>query len=353
MSPRSSGGPPGVSDGTGARRRDVALVAALTLLAFGLASLPGGTSLGPLVVALIVGVIVAATGWARSRRLAERAGVRFVARDVLRFGIVLLGARLDVRVLLELGPWALGGSVLGVAVAFAAVELAGRAFHLPVELRRAIAIGTAICGASAIAAALPLLRARAEHASLAIATISLVGTLGVLGFAGWSALTGAPPARAGMLAGATLQEVGHVVAAGDALGTEASERALLVKLSRVVLLAPTLLILGLMTRRARARTPGTGEPSAPAPLVPGFVIGFLAVSALVSLGAIPASVASLLATTGLIATAAAMTAIGLGVDLRVLRSTGRAAAVLGLVGFAVLLATMAAYYALVPLAAVG
>ena len=324
------------------------IVALTTLIAFGLARLPVGSSLGPLVVALILGAGLATTRWARRRRLAEAPGVRFVARDVLRFGIVLLGARLDVRVLLELGPWALVGSLLGVAVAFGAVELTGRAVRLPVELRRAIAIGTAICGASAIAAALPLLRARAEHASLAIATISVVGTLGVLGFAGWNALLGAPPPVAGMLAGATLQEVGHVVAAGDALGAEAADLALLVKLSRVVLLAPTLLILGLATRRQRADAGG-----AHAPLVPGFVAGFLVVSALVSLGAIPTSVASLLATVGLIATAASMTAIGLGVDLRVLRSTGRAAVLLGIVGFAVLLGTMAAYYALLPLGAIG
>lgn len=321
-----------------------ALVAALTLAAFGLARVPVGASLGPLVVALILGATLAATGWARTRRLGERPGVRFVARDVLRLGIVLLGARLDVRVLLELGPWALAGSVLGVAVAFTAVELTGRAFDVPKELRRAVAIGTAICGASAIAAALPLLRARAEHASLAIATISVVGTAGVLGFAGWNALVGAMPPQAALLAGATLQEVGHVVAAGDALGPAASEQALLVKLSRVVLLAPTLLILGWWTRRERARE---GGPAAP--LIPGFVAGFLVTSALVSVGAIPATVATGLAQAGVIATAAAMAAIGLGVDLRVLRTRGRAAAVLGVAGFAALLCAMALYYAFVPL----
>lgn len=327
----------------GARTRDLALLAALTAAAFGLARLPVGSSLGPLVVALLLGVALAATPWARGLRLGERPGVRFVARDLLRLGIVLLGARLDVRVLAAIGPWALAGSVLGVIVAFAAVEAAGRALRLAPELRRAVAIGTAICGASAIAAALPLLRARAEHASLAIATISLVGTVGVLGFAGWNAVVDAPTGPAALLAGATLQEVGHVVAAGDALGEDAAETALLVKLSRVVLLAPTLVVLGLVSRRARA-SEGGPRPA----LLPGFVAGFLATSALVSLGAIPPSWAAALANGGLIATAAAMAAIGLGVDLRVLRTRGRAAVTLGTLGFAVLLAAMAAYYALVP-----
>jgi uncharacterized integral membrane protein (TIGR00698 family) len=327
----------------GARLRDVAVVAALTAAAFALARLPLGSSLGPLVVALLLGVALAASGWARRRRLGERPGVRFVARDLLRLGIVLLGARLDVRVLTEIGPWALAGSVAGVAVAFAVVEGAGRALRLPPELRRAVAVGTAICGASAIAAALPLLRARAEHASLAIATISLVGIAGVLGFAGWSALTDAPTGTAALLAGAALQEVGHVVAAGDALGQDAAETALLVKLSRVVLLAPTLLVLGWVSRRARA-SEGGRRPA----LVPGFVAGFLATSALVSLGVIPPSWAAILAEGGVIATAAAMAAIGLGVDLRVLRARGRAAVVLGALGFVALLGAMAAYYAVVP-----
>jgi uncharacterized integral membrane protein (TIGR00698 family) len=328
---------------TVARSRDLALLAALTAAAFALARLPVGSSLGPLVLALLMGVALAATGWARRRRLGESPGVRFVARDVLRLGIVLLGARLDVRLLAAVGPWALAGSVLGVIVAFAAVEGAGRALRLPAELRRAVAVGTAICGASAIAAALPLLRARAEHASLAIATISLVGTIGVLGFAGWNALTDAPNGTAALLAGATLQEVGHVVAAGDALGDDAAETALLVKLSRVVLLAPTLVVLGLFGRREQ----GVGGGPRPA-LLPGFVAGFLVVSALVSVGAIPPSWAATLADGGVIATAAAMAAIGLGVDLRVLRARGRAAVTLGTLGFAALLVAMAAYYLVVP-----
>jgi len=165
----------------------------------------------------------------------------------------------------------------------------------------------------------------------------------VLGFAGWNALTDASSGTAALLAGATLQEVGHVVAAGDALGEDAADTALLVKLSRVVLLAPTLVVLGLVTRRARTDEAGT-RPA----LLPGFVVGFLATSALVSVGAIPPTWATILADAGVIATAAAMAAIGLGVDLRVLRTRGRAAVTLGTLGFVALLAAMAAYYAVVP-----
>ena len=330
------------SDETPQHLRDAILVLFITLCAFALAQLPVGASFGPLVLALLLGVGLASTSWARTIRLGERRLVRFFARDALRFGIVFLGARLDARVLLELGPLALAGSALGVLAAFLAVELFGRSIGLPTPLRRAVALGTAICGASAIAAALPLLRLRAEHASLAIATISLIGTVGVLGFTLWNALAPDLAPLLAILAGSTLHEVGHVVAIGQTLGPEESERALLVKLSRVVLLAPALLLLGWGSRQANS-----DGAELDAPLVPGFVVGFLAMSTLVSIGAIPSAMADGLAATGVLATASAMAAIGFGVDVRVLRTSGRAAVLAGTVGFILLFAAMTGYYAIV------
>ncbi len=323
-----------------AHLRDVALVLASTAAAFGLASLPGAASFGPLVLALLLGAALASTPFAREARLGERPAVRFHAKTVLRVGIVLLGVRLDVRVLLELGPVALMGSALGVLTALLAVEFIGRAAGLPAPLRRAIAVGTAICGASAIAAALPLLKARAEHASLAIATISLVGTAAVLGFSAWNTFASTSSAQLALLAGGTLQEVGHVVAAGQALGADEGERALLVKLARVILLAPTLLVLGWLSRRDGERVDGK-----PTPWIPAFVVGFLAMSAIASLGILPGPVIRTIAALGVVATAAAMTAIGFAVDVRVLRTSGRGAFVVGIAGFAVLLAVMTGYYA--------
>ncbi|MDR9391794.1 MAG: putative sulfate exporter family transporter [Trueperaceae bacterium] len=325
----------------GPHARDALLVLLVTSLAFTMAQHPTGAAVGPLVLALLLGAMLASTRWARGIRLGERPATRYFARDALRIGIVLLGARLDVRVLFELGPLALAGSILGALVAFFAIELVGRITGMDAPLRRALAIGTAICGASAIAAALPLLRAKAEHASLAIATVSLVGTAGVLAFAAWHAAGMMPAPLLATIAGGTLQEVGHVVAAGQTLGPEASERALLVKLSRVILLAPALLALGWFARQSTRV-----DDAVHTPLVPRFVAGFLAVSALVSLGVVPAPLAHLLATAGVLTTASAMAAIGFGVDVRVLRTSGRAAVAIGTVGFLILLAAMTLFYAI-------
>ncbi len=326
----------------------LALCAALTAAAYAAARLPALAVVGPVVLALLAGVAVGATAIARRRADALAPGVRFAARVLLKAGIVLLGVRLDARALVDLGPWVLLGSVLGAGVAFTVIEVAGRIGRVPIDLRRSVAIGTAICGASAIAAAMPVLRARPAHASLAIGTISLLGTLGVLAFAAADALALAPAALIAALAGATLQEVGHVVAAGAAVGGAEGDLALLVKLSRVVLLAPALLMLAFWSRTPSvADTTGATAGAPRTALLPPFVLGFLALGAATSAGLLPASVVAAAATTGSLLTATAMAAIGLGVDVRGLGTAGRSALALGAIGFGAMVVVLGGYYALV------
>jgi uncharacterized integral membrane protein (TIGR00698 family) len=334
------------------------LVAALTGAAFALARVPGAQLLGPLVLALLLGVALRAA--LRRPLPASAAGVAFSARTLLRLGIVLLGVRLDARALVELGPWVLVGSAVGAAVAFAAIELAGRAWRVPTDLRRLVGIGTAICGASAIAAALPLVRrAPGERATpggpapVAIAAISLLGTVGVLGFVAVDAVAAWPAALLAALAGATLQEVGQAVAAGATVGGEHAQLALLVKLSRVVWLAPALLALGWWSRRTASpdglpsdEDVTSHRPRVRPPLVPGFVLGFLGFGLLTSLGVVPPAWVAGIALGGTALTAAAMAAIGMGVDASAIGRSGRQALALGAVGFAALTLAMVGWYGL-------
>lgn len=324
-------------------------VGVLTAAAFALATLPGFGLLGPLLLSLLLGLAwrTVAKGDAGSDLGSEWAG-----KWLLRLGIVFLGVRLDARVLLELGPVLLTGSVLGAVVAFMAVEWVGKAARLPVELRRAVAVGTAICGASAIAAALPVLRAKQEHASAAIAAISLVGTLAVLGFVAWDRMEVTPVATMAALAGATLQEVGQVVAAGASMGGGddtvsqddavtgggTGELALLVKLSRVLLLAPALLLLSGLSPAKGA----VGRPRLP-PL-PAYLLAFLGLATLTTLGGLPTAWIAAFSLSGTVLTTAAMAGIGLAVDLRTLGRVGAQAIGLATVGFLALLAAMTAYY---------
>lgn len=332
----------------------LAVVVLLTFLAFELARVPGFKLLGPLVLALLGGA-----GWrlASGTRTATVApGARFAATFLLRLGIVLLGVRLDMRALAAVGPTVLVGSALGVLVAFGAVEAIGRRWGVPRDLRRSIAVGTGVCGASAIAAALPLLKPDEKHVSLSVAVVSVLGTLGVVAFAAWDGLALVSSKLVAVIAGATLQEVGHVVAAGAAVGGGEGDLALLVKLSRVVLLAPVLMLLGWWLRREAVRdgarateVPGaaaTGTKRRVPPLVPGFVLGFLALSGVTSLGWLSADAVTYLTLGGTLLTAAAMVGIGLGVQFRCLGRAGRQAVSLGVVGFFAMLIVMSSYYAL-------
>lgn len=321
------------------------VVGACAAAGFALARVAPFSLLGPLVLALVLAAAWRALAL-RGRPLGRyAAGAAVAAGPLLKLGIVALGVRLDVRSVVELGPWLLAGSALGAVAAFATAEAVGRAWRVPPDLRRAAGIGTAICGASAIAAAAPLLRASPAHASASIGAISLLGTLGVLGFVAWDALAVVGTEALGRLAGATLQEVGQVVAAGSIRGPDGADAALLVKLSRVVLLAPALVALAWFAGRAdaAAAVAGAGRRR----LVPPFVLGFLAMGAAASAGLLGAPVVTVVSGAGTLLTAAAMAGIGANLDARALRGPGRAALTVGAASFLALLAVMIAFYALV------
>ena len=302
------------------------LVALLTAVSYGLASLPALALVGTLVIALIVGL-----AWRSLAGLPESlaGGASFAARNLLRIGIVLLGVRLDFGLLLQVGPLVLLGSVAVVTLGLLGIEHLGRAAGLPRGLRLGIAVGTSICGASAILAAVPTARMKEEEAGVAVGIISVLGTVGVLGFALAASLLQPSEQLYGLVVGLTLQEVAQVLAAGYASGTEAGDLATIVKLSRVALLAPTLLTLSWLMGRREGTSPVTGL-RLPVPL---FLLGFLAVGALNSLGLIPLAIASVMEAASGLLMAAAMVGLGLGVDLSVFRRVGARAVLVGAAGF--------------------
>ena len=319
----------------------LALATALTVVAYLAGRLPGLGVIGPLVLALLAGLL-----WRAALGLPAAAapGVRFASKTVLKVGIVLLGIRLDFAVLAQVGAAILIADVLVVLLGLAGVEWLGRRMGLEPGLRLAIGVGTAICGASAIVAAVPILRASDEDAGVSISVISVLGTLGVFGWVLVANLVQVPIETYGVWVGATLQEVAQVVAAGYTAGNEAGDLALLVKLARVALLAPTLLVLSLVLRRRDRNDVDEGGSAAPLPpLVPWFLVGFLAVGVLNSLGVVPSLVQTPVHQASLALTAVAMAGIGLLVDFRAFRTVGRRAVMLGAAGFLLLVGLMTPY----------
>ena len=318
----------------------LAVVSLLTAASYLLARAPLIAAMGPLVIAMFIGM-----GWRSVAGLPERfvRGSAFAARDLLRVGIVLLGVRLDFGLLMSVGPAVVLGSFLVVGVGLWAIAQLGRRAGLPQGLRLALAVGTSVCGASAVLAAASSTRIEEEEAGVAIGIISLVGTAGVVLFTVLANVFQPDMQHYGLVVGLTLQEVAQVIAAGYVPGNEAGDLATVAKLTRVALLAPALFVVASVTRLKVT----SGARSRWRPPVPLFLVGFLAVGVLNSLGWLPPSLALLAERGSLLVTCMAMVAIGMRLDVGAVRRVAGGALAVGIVGFVGLVGLVVGYLALV------
>ncbi|WP_035739588.1 YeiH family protein [Gordonia hirsuta] len=306
------------------RRRPVrlpglALVAAATAAAVGLHRwLP---MVSPLLSAILLGIAVGNLAPPGPR---YAPGFAVASRTLLRLGVALLGLQLVVGDVFGLGPGVIGLIVLTVVLSLAGSLWFGKFLGLSPAQRLLIACGTSICGAAAVAAADGVVDGEEEEAAAAIGVVVVFGTLllGGIPLAVW--LLGLSPQAGGLWAGISIHEVAQVVAAGGLIGSGALATAVVVKLGRVLMLAPVLVVLGVRQRRAH-----TGRTGARPPLVPLFVAGFAACVALGSSGVIPGPVLAGAAQVQTVLLAAAMFALGTGVRLATLRALGPRPILLG------------------------
>lgn len=297
-----------ISSGSG-RRPGVLLAAGTGVLAVALAQLPALQRIGlsALPLAIVLGMLLGNTGFARIEARAG-AGVDFARTALLRLGIVLFGFRLSVQEMLDVG-W-VGLLVAGLIVAsvpWLALWL-GRRLRLEHETSILIGAGAAICGAAAVMATAPVLRARPHQVSVAIATVVVFGTLGMflypLLYPLLQARFGIDAQAYGLYVGATVHEVAQVVVAGAAISPEAANIAVVEKMLRVILLIPFLLLLSALWRR---RDDSKREPV----VIPWFAILFLAVGLFNSLHVLPESWVAAIVRLDTLLLATAMAALGI------------------------------------------
>jgi uncharacterized integral membrane protein (TIGR00698 family) len=308
----------------------LALVAAVGAVSFAIGALEeyllGQPVIEALVVAILLGMLVRS---ARTLPASLEPGIDFSAKQVLEFAIVLLGAAVDLPLLLRAGPALAIGIVLLVIVGLAAGYGIGRAFGLPHRLAVLVATGNAICGNSAIAAVAPVIGAEREHVASAIAFTAILGVAVVLGLPHLIGPLGFSDYQYGVLAGLTVYAVPQVLAAAFPVSTLAGQVGTLVKLVRVLMLGPVVLF---FTLTHRAPTPHADSATIGARTsrraftlaraVPWFIVGFLLLAALRSSGVLAESLGVRLKTLSGWLTILAMAALGLGVDLRALRKVG-------------------------------
>jgi uncharacterized integral membrane protein (TIGR00698 family) len=280
------------------------------------------TRVSPLILAVVIGAM-----WRNLIGLSPdaRAAAKLATRPVLRLAIVLLGFQITFTQLLGIGLKGLSLTLAIVALTFIMTECAGRIIGVDAKLTQLIASGTAICGASAIVATNIVTKASDSDVAYAISCITLFGTTGIFVYPLLLQIFGLSPEAYGIWVGASIHEVGQVVAAGYQAGTEAGDIALITKLARVLALGPMILLLGLYANRLlQTRTASTDAPA-----VPGFVLGFCAAVVLASTFDISQSIKSLVANSANLLLTIALTAIGLETQFSELRARGLRPLILG------------------------
>ena len=319
----------------------LALAGAIAFAALRLGALPWfqDRGLSALTLAIVIGMLIGNTVYPRLQARVDD-GIAFSKTTLLRAGIVLYGIRLTFADVASIGlPGLLIDALMLGSTYLGAYWFGTRVLRLDREAALLIGAGSSICGAAAVMAAQPLVKARAEHATIAVATVVVFGTLAMFLYpllyqwgvgAGWMPLD---EAGFGVFTGSTVHEVAQVVAAGRAVSQPAADAAVIAKMVRVMMLAPFLV--GLSALLARGRHAGTGPRAKIA--VPWFAFGFIAMVGFNSLQLLPAQLAAALIDLDTALLAMAMAALGLTTHVSALRQAGTRPLLLAVLLFAWLL----------------
>jgi len=247
----------------------------------------------PVMIAIILGML-AGNLWSLPKTF--QAGIKFSVKKLLPLGIVLLGARLHFGDLLKVGAAGLVMSALETAFALCLLLLLARWMNLPRKLGTLLGVGTAICGGTAIVATAPVIEAEEKDVAFSVATVTLLGLIAMFALPVVGHVLDLSAKQFGIWAGLAIHQTPQVIAAGYAFSPtgepyspEAGDTATIVKLARVCLLAPVVFVIGLWYARHKVQAGDAGGPKRINyfHLFPMFVLGFLAMALLKTLGLIP------------------------------------------------------------------
>jgi len=294
--------------------RGLGITLTLAVLAKGIAHYPIFSIMGPLVVAILLGMAVRAVrGYPGNAEI----GIVYSTKQLLRYGIILLGMRLNLTDILHAGPKIFVVACVDIAVTILAVYGIARYLQVSRTLGLLTACGTAICGAAAIMAIRPQLQANEDDTAVSAVTIAILGTVFTVCFTFVYPFLGLTPIGYGVFSGATLHEVAHVLAAAAPAGSEAVDMAVIVKLTRVLLLVPVAILLGMWMNAKNGSARAGSLRKIP---VPWFILGFFGTSALNSLEVVPQAVANHAVQFAYLLMAMAMAGLGLQVNLKAFRN---------------------------------
>ena len=270
-------------------------------------------------VAVLLGIVVANSGLLPA---SAAPGLRFAVQRVLRLAIILLGARLSLVDVAQIGAGAFLLVVVTMTVAFSFALLAGRAARLPRRLAMLIGVGTAVCGNSAIVATAPVIDAEEGEVTFAVATITLFGTLAVFVYPLLGHALGLASPVFGVWTGVAVNDTSQVVAAGAAYSPEARDIATVVKLVRNTLMAPLIVLIAWWWGRYGSRVEGAAVRSGALRAFPLFVLGFLFMAMLRTIGVIDRPLAGPIDELAKACILVALAGVGLSTRVAQMRSVG-------------------------------
>lgn len=295
------------------------LIPAIAIIATLLAELPLFSRLG--LSALPLAILLGITAGHLTRAApgpVETCFADYCRQRLLRYGIVLFGFSISFVQILDLGWQVLLLDVMIILGIFLTGILVGiKLLRLEPPAAILVAAGSAICGAAAVLATDSVVKSGQRQVSIAVATVILFGTLAMFSYPLIYPLTGMDQYLFGIYIGSTVHEVAQAVAAGEAIGGAAMQNAVVVKLIRVMLLAPFLIILSALLNRGND-TQRSGRRIT----VPWFVLGFVATAAINSQAVLPAGLLQLLEWASQLLLAMAMTALGIGTRWSAIREAG-------------------------------
>lgn len=264
----------------------VLLIALFACAAFyiGSASIFTELSISPMIIGILLGML-----YANSLRnhLPDTwvPGIQYCAKRILRIGIILYGFRLTFQDIAAVGIPGIVVDAIVVSVTVLGGYQVGRLLKMDRDISLLTSIGSGICGAAAVLGAEATMHTKPYKTAVAVATVVIFGTISMFIYpiAYRTGLLGLTPEQMGIYGGSTLHEVAHAVGAGNAMSESIASTTVIVKMIRVMMLVPVLLILGIWVARRGRVSDGVTADGKTRVAVPWFAFGFLAVIALNSL----------------------------------------------------------------------
>ncbi|EEC7125182.1 YeiH family protein [Salmonella enterica] len=312
----------------------LALSAVITGVALWGGAIPAvaGAGFSALTLAILLGMVIGNTVYPQIWKQCD-GGVLFAKQHLLRLGIILYGFRLTFSQIADVGISGIVIDVLTLSSTFIlACFLGQKVFGLDRHTSWLIGAGSSICGAAAVLATEPVVKAEASKVTVAVATVVIFGTIAIFLYPAMYPLLAHwfSPETYGIYIGSTMHEVAQVVAAGHAVSPDAENAAVIAKMLRVMMLAPFLIILA---ARVKQLSPAAGAEKSKI-TIPWFAIFFIVVAIFNSFHLLPKAVVDMLVTLDTILLAMAMAALGLTTHVSALKKAGAKPLLMALALFA-------------------